>query len=107
MRTTLPPRRHNRTGRLDWRGQPYTLTCGYGRDGGIAEIFLDAPRIGSDVAALVRDAAILASFALQYGAPLDRLVAAMMKDGEDRPASVIGLALALALAESTAPVTIS
>lgn len=59
-----------------------------------AEIFIDARKIGSDETAIMRDAAVLASLALQNGCSLETLRTAVTRreNGQD-PASPIGAAL--------------
>ena len=61
----------------------------------VAEIFIAANKASSDSEAVARDAAIVVSIALQYGAGLDTLRAAITRDGAGNPLSVIGHALDL------------
>jgi hypothetical protein len=50
-------------------------------NGDIAEIFIDNHKAGSMVGTLVRDSAIILSFALQYGTDLDEIGKAVARDG--------------------------
>ena len=59
---------------------------------GILDGFLK-PRPGSATEAIARDAAILVSIALQYGAALETIRAALTKDHDGSPATAIGAAL--------------
>jgi hypothetical protein len=63
---------------------------GFFDDGRVAELFIDAPKTASQMTAVMRDAAVLISLALQYGAPLDELKEAVtrLEDGTT-PASPI------------------
>jgi hypothetical protein len=69
------------------------MTVGLYPDGTIAEVFLNADRANSLLDFLMSDAAILASLALQYGAPLDEIRHALKRDIRGDAASPIGAAL--------------
>jgi len=67
-----------------------------GRDatsGRLIEAFISSGKPGSALEAAARDAAVLISLALQYGAPLDELRAAVTRGDKGEPSSVIGAAL--------------
>lgn len=49
------------------------ITVGFYEDGRIAEVFINAGKLGSTVRGLMDDLARLLSFALQYGLPADDL----------------------------------
>ena len=79
----------------------YCVTIGYFPDGRCGEVFLAEPRVGSQLAAILADSAILASKCLQGGMPADELARSMSRlptcDGQAKvPASPIGAALDLA-----------
>jgi hypothetical protein len=77
-------------------GQSYTVTLGQqdaAGDGPTIEVFVNARKLSSSVEAIARDAAILISFALQYGAPPDELRRAVTRDDIGEPASVVGAIL--------------
>lgn len=99
-RERLPPRRYSET--LDFTHFtptgapiPHRATLGYYPDGRIGEIFISTGKVGTDVDVAVKDAAILASFALQHGAKVEDLHAAMTRDARGRPEGVLGSLLDL------------
>jgi hypothetical protein len=67
-RARLPNRRPAELFDFEHGGRRWTLTVGRFSDGRLAEIFIEGPK-DSPLLALSRDAAILASVALQFGAP--------------------------------------
>jgi hypothetical protein len=81
------------------RGWP----AGYYREGRPAEIFLSSDKPGSATEAIARDAAIIVSIALQYGAQLETIRAALTKDHDGSPATAIGAALEAIAAERRKP----
>lgn len=54
------------------------FTAGFYEDGSLAEVFVNAGKIGSTVRGLLNDLARLLSFALQYGVPIDDLFPRMI-----------------------------
>jgi hypothetical protein len=64
-------------------------------DGRIGELFLDNHKAGSQIGTLVRDAAIVSSFALQHGADIDAIRRALCRDGEGKASGPLGAALDL------------
>jgi hypothetical protein len=92
-RDRLPNRRPAISTTFEIGGARIDMTEGYYADGRIAEIFLNADRANSLLDFLMSDAAILASLALQYGAPLEELRHAMKRDARGAAASPIGQAL--------------
>ena len=89
-RDALPHRRPSATISLYIARDTYAVTAGFYPDGRLGEIFVTAPKVGTDIEAILRDGAILLSFALQHGADLDELVHAMTRDGAGNTASVLG-----------------
>jgi ribonucleoside-diphosphate reductase alpha chain len=67
-RERLPDRRDAELINFECAGRRWTATIGRFGDGRLAEVFLHAPK-DSPLLAMSQDAAILASIALQYGAP--------------------------------------
>jgi hypothetical protein len=100
-RQRLPNRRPSETRELDVDGITFTASVGFGVDGKPAEIFLSGAKDGSGMAAILNDAAVIISLALQHGisaAALAKSVARVpdVLDGPAvRAASVIGAALDL------------
>jgi hypothetical protein len=92
-RRRLPNRRPAITTAFERDGARFEMTIGYYADGRIGEVFFNADRANSLLDFLMSDAAILASLALQYGAPLDELRHALKRDIRGEAASPIGAAL--------------
>ena len=81
----------------------YTATASWFDNGRLGEIFLGNHRADSHADACAKDAAILASLALQYGVPLDVLRKALLRDSKGRPSTPIGCALDLLAANAEVP----
>ncbi len=73
----------------------YTVSYGLFRDARPAELFISTNKASSDAEAIARDAAIMISIALQFGAQLEDMRSAATRDGDGRPSSIIGHALDL------------
>ena len=73
----------------------YITTLGYYDDGRLGEVFLGSPKIGTDIDIATRDAAMILSFALQHGADVATMRAAMSRDATGRPEGVMGTLLDL------------
>lgn len=80
IRHRLPTRRGAETCDFEHAGHRFAMTVGYFRDGRPAEIFLSSRHVGSPLEAIARDAAVVTSIALQHGADLDTIRAALTKD---------------------------
>ena len=90
-REKLPDRRACRTIGFDYNGARYRATLGFFADGRIGEIFMGAGKDGSALDIHTRDAAILASLALQHGATVEALGHALTRDADGRPESALGV----------------
>ena len=99
-RERLPNRRHSQTFSLECAGLHYTASASWFDDGRLGEVFLGNHRADSHADACAKDAAILASIALQFGAPLDVLRKALLRDSQGRPSTPIGVALDLLAKEN-------
>lgn len=100
MREKLPARRASETfdfSHITPGGAPipHKATLGLYPDGRTGEIFIGTGKVGTHVDVAVKDAAILASFALQYGAQVADMRAAMTRDAQGRPEGVMGTLLDL------------
>lgn len=73
----------------------YRATCSRFAGGGLAEVFLNADKGGTDLDVNARDAAIAASLALQHGCPVETLRRALLHNENGTPAGPLGAALAL------------
>lgn len=92
-RDLLPYRRRGETFDFLHDGRRFTATVGFYDDGRPGEVFLSASKLTSDSDIMVRDAAILLSFALQHGVPIGSLRAAMLRGDDGRPHGVMGTLL--------------
>ena len=103
MRRRLPQRRPSLSFSFECATLRYSCTVSWYDDGRLGEIFLGNHRADSHADACAKDAAILASLALQHGAPLDVLRKALLRDSQGRPATPIGCALDLLASGESAP----
>jgi ribonucleoside-diphosphate reductase alpha chain len=98
-RHRLPNRRAAVTHDLDAAGQPLTATVGFDPAGHPREVFLSGAKDGSGLAAILEDASVVISIALQHGIPACALAKSIGRapDGMGRvtAASPIGAALDL------------
>jgi ribonucleoside-diphosphate reductase alpha chain len=99
-RQRLPNRRASETFALRCAGLAYVATVSRFDDGRIAEIFLSNHKAGSAADTAARDSAIVASIAMQYGAPVDVIRKALLRDPQGWAGSPLGVALDL-LVEGT------
>ncbi|KPL55559.1 hypothetical protein ABB55_27740 [Prosthecomicrobium hirschii] len=76
-------------------GIVYTAGIGRYDDGRIAEVFLNAAKSGTAVQAIAHDSAVLISFALQYGAPVEAMRAALARDADGAATGPVGALLDL------------
>ena len=93
IRERLPNRRSCESFEFRHAGLAFTLCAGSYPDGRIAEIFLSSHKPGSPVEAIARDAAVTVSIALQFGADLETIRAALTRDHDGGPATALGAAL--------------
>ena len=74
----------------------YHVAVGQFKDGSAGEVFITpqgSSGKGSMLEAIARDAAILMSLALQYGAPIETMRRAMTRDEQERPQTFVGAVL--------------
>jgi len=71
----------------------YTAGLGFYDDGRLGEIFLTGPKAGTDVEIIAKDAAVMASIALQHGASADVLRHGLQRDAKGASLSPIGTVL--------------
>jgi hypothetical protein len=102
-RQRLSDRRDSTVFSIECNGLRYTASASWFDDGRLGEVFVGNHRADSDADACAKDAAILASLALQYGAPLDVLRRALLRDSQGRPSTPIGCALDLLADQEVAP----
>jgi hypothetical protein len=94
-RQRLPNRRRSETFSFQCGGLAYTATVSWFPDGRTAEVFLANHKADSQAGTNARDSAVVASIALQYGAPLDVIRKALLRDPRGRASSPLGAALDL------------
>jgi hypothetical protein len=82
-------------------GFRYTAGLGYFDDGRLAEIFLNAEKIGAAIEAAARDNAVVASLALQHGVPPEIIRRALTRNSDGSASGALGTLLDL-LAEQEA-----
>jgi len=90
-----PNRRASENMAFEHGGADFTMSVGSYTDGTLAEIFMNAAHANSALDAIISDAAIAISLALQFGCPLDTIRHALKRDGQGTAASPIGAALDL------------
>jgi hypothetical protein len=98
-RLRLPNRRPSVTFNFECAGLHYTVTASRFSDGRLGEVFVGNHKTDSHADSCAKDAAILASLALQHGVTLDALRKALLRDAKGRASTPIGIALDL-LAEA-------
>lgn len=94
-RRILPQRRASETFDLDFGGltKAHTVTIGFYPDGAIGEIFINGGKSGEVVEAIARDAAVILSMALQFGADLTNIKSAITRDAQGEAQSIIGVVI--------------
>jgi hypothetical protein len=79
-RQHLPNRRSSTLFDFTPMGMKFTGSISRDADGNVAELFLDNHKQGSAIGTLVRDAAIILSFAVQHGADPEAIRRALCRD---------------------------
>ena len=92
-RNRLPNRRANETFDLVVGGLRYTATISRSADGRCCELFLNNHKSNSSADNTARDAAIIASIAMQYGADVETIRKGLSRDSRGRATSPVGAAL--------------
>lgn len=91
MRETIATRREAYRFRFYHDGFQYVATCSFYNDGRLAELFFSLPKCkgGTALESVARDAAILASLCLQYGATEEDLRHSLTRLEQDEPAGPV------------------
>ena len=95
-RTRLAARRESRLGDFTFgdRNDLWSVGWSLDVDGAVAEIFISpAKGAGSGIEAVARDAAIIASIALQHGSTIEELASSLTRDSRGEAATVAGRAI--------------
>jgi hypothetical protein len=95
-RMRLPHRRRHELHDFEHAGHRFTAGLGYFETGALSEIFINVPgRSGTAIEAVARDAAILTSIGLQYGASVETIRHALTRNGDGRASGPVGAVLDL------------
>jgi hypothetical protein len=97
-RRRLPNRRASETFAFRWAGMDFVATVSRFESGALAEIFLGNHQAGSHADTAAKDSAVVASIALQYGADVETLRKALLRDGRGVASGPLGVALDLVAA---------
>lgn len=89
-RNILDPRRYAESFEMNFRGMPFQVSVGYFMNCKPAEVFVSSVKSGTDLEGVSRDAAVLLSIALQYGAPIETIQGAITRTLQGDPQTVIG-----------------
>lgn len=89
-RNRLRNRREAETFAVEHGGARFVISIGRYDDGRPAEVFVDGLKVGTDLRETLRDAALLASLALQHGCPVETIAGAVQRDSFGAPLSVVG-----------------
>ena len=93
QRERLPSRRYGYNQKARVGGQKIYLRTGDYPDGRLGEIFLASNKAGSQLDAAARDSAVTCSIALQFGAPVDNIRTALLREANGTPCSPLAAAL--------------
>ena len=96
-RQRLSNRRESAVFDLESVGIRVTASVSRYPDSRIGELLLDNHKAGGTVGTLLRDLAIVFSFAVQHGADAEAIRRALCRDSQDRPLGPLGQALDLLL----------
>jgi hypothetical protein len=95
MRERLSNRRASLLFDFESMDMRFTASVSRYSDSRIAELFIDNHKAGSVVGTLVRDLAIVFSFAVQHGADAEAIRRALCRDSQGRPLGPLSAALDL------------
>jgi hypothetical protein len=95
LREHLPSRRASVAFEFETHSLRYVCSYSCFADGRLAEIFLQNHKPGSQSDSNARESAIMASIALQYGAPVDVLRGAVLRNADGSASCPLGAALDL------------
>jgi hypothetical protein len=93
VRQCLPNRRAATTFEFEVAGLRYTCTVGKFPDNKVGELFVGNHKSNSAADVNARDAAIVCSIALQFGADIETIRRALCRDSHGRASGPLGAAL--------------
>jgi hypothetical protein len=95
-RRRLPNRRAGETIGFEFRGAAHVTTFSRLHDGKLAEVFIDCQAKGATpLDCDAKDVAVALSLALQFGAPLEAIRAALTREADGTPVGIAGAVLDL------------
>jgi len=94
-RAPLPSRRASEIIDFQHDSLRYTASISRFDNSHLAEVFLDAEKVGTAASVIARDLAVTASLALQYGCPATVLRKALTHDAQGVAAGPLGMLLDL------------
>jgi hypothetical protein len=103
MRQRLRNRRAHTLFDFEAMGMHFTASASRYDDGQLGELFVDNHKAGSAIGTLVRDSAIILSFALQHGADVEAIRHALCRDSQGHPLGPLGVALDLLASKEPLP----
>lgn len=89
-REKLQNRRRRTPIEFEHWGLEFSGGAGHYPDRSVGEVFLSAGKTGTQLQISTSDAAVAASIALQYGAPIEVLQKAFLRTDDDKPAGPLG-----------------
>ena len=92
-RRRLPDRREHEVLAIEHAGLKFTAGIGRFDDGRLAELFINTEKSGTSFDVALRDSAILLSLALQFGADVDTIWRALVRNGDGSASGAIGAVL--------------
>ena len=99
-RLRLPNRREHESFAFTHAGMRYTAGIGRFEDGRLGEVFLNASKTGTDADTIAKDAAIVASIALQSGVASETIRHALTRNRDGSASGPLGAALDMLAAGS-------
>ena len=90
---------------IDLEHAGFRFTAGVGRfgDGRLAEVFITSNKTGTALDVVLRNSAILLSFAIQFGAGVEAIRGALVRNGDGSASGPVGALLDKIEAEGPAP----
>lgn len=96
-RVRLPDRRAALNFEVGHGHGSYMVALGFHDDGRLGEIFITSTKAASDAQIIANEASVAVSFALQHGASVEAMAAAMPRNEDGSPQGLIGSVLDAAL----------
>jgi hypothetical protein len=100
VRRRLPHRRASSSFDFRHDGVAFHVHVGFFPDGQLGEVFIDGHKVGSALDAVASDAAVLTSLLLQLSVDPREIAHSLRKNSRGEPATAIGRALDILIAEN-------